>query len=131
MPPQKHPLSKYRAAYGQHKRDASRRGITFLFTFEEWYNLWLWSGKLEQRGRKKGQYVMARYGDKGPYSIANCKIILCEENHSEGSLGKHFPKSDETKQKLRLSQLGVKESEETKKKLREIWRKRREEKLQC
>lgn len=81
------------ALYRKHKNGANRRGIDFLFTFEEWFKIWMDSGHWHERGRKKGQYVMARFGDKGPYAIGNVKIILHEENASEGTTGRKL--SDE------------------------------------
>ncbi len=66
--------------YNQHKRNATRRGIEFLLTFEEWLNIWTQSGKLDQRGLKRGQYVMCRNGDQGPYAVGNVYIDLNEIN---------------------------------------------------
>ena len=51
---------------------------------------------------------MARHGDKGPYDIGNVKIILCEENHSEGNLGKPRPKSEEHRRKISAAHKGKK-----------------------
>jgi hypothetical protein len=70
------------------RRDAKYRGIAFLFTFEEWLQVWTDSGHLHERGSRRGQYVMARYGDVGPYSKDNVKIITAEENHIESGLGR-------------------------------------------
>ena len=58
------------------KCSAKERGIEWLLSFEEWYKIWVDSGKFPLRGRKKGQYCMARFGDVGPYSVDNVKIIL-------------------------------------------------------
>jgi hypothetical protein len=66
--------------YLKHKNNAAVRGVPFLFTFEEWWDIWQQSGKWEQRGKKKGQYVMSRYGDIGPYSIDNVFIQLAQYN---------------------------------------------------
>src|SRR5678815_5922678 len=54
---------------------ARRRGIEFPMTYAEWLGVWQASGKLEQRGRLRDQYVMARFGDKGPYAIDNVYIL--------------------------------------------------------
>ena len=70
------------AAYDRHKSQAKTRNIAFLLTFEEWTTIWLESGKWEQRGRRKGQYVMARFGDVGPYEIGNVHICTCQENNA-------------------------------------------------
>jgi hypothetical protein len=66
-----------------HKGNARVRNIPFLITFEEWRDIWLESGKWDQRGYRRGQYCMARYGDKGAYEVGNVRICLVEENHAE------------------------------------------------
>jgi hypothetical protein len=71
-------------AFHTHKRGAKARGIRFHFTYDEWVAWWMkhlgpdWFSK---RGRKRGQYVMARNRDKGPYSIWNVKCVLARDNH--------------------------------------------------
>ena len=70
-------------AYTNHKSHAKRRKVPFLLTFEEWWSLWDASGKFTERGHKKGQYVMARFRDEGPYAIGNVRICTVEENHAE------------------------------------------------
>ena len=71
-------------AFKLHRRGAKARGIGFHFTFETWISWWMkhlgpdWFVK---RGRKRGQYVMARTRDKGPYSAWNVKCILASANH--------------------------------------------------
>jgi hypothetical protein len=72
--------NKVRDKFHQHRRNAACRGIDFELTFEEWFRFWDDSGHFHERGVKKGQYVMARYGDSGPYAIGNVKIIRHEEN---------------------------------------------------
>lgn len=70
------------------KYEALARGIEFLLTFEEWYKIWIDSGHLHERGRKSLEYCMARFGDKGPYTVGNVKIITNFDNISEGKKGK-------------------------------------------
>lgn len=67
-------------AYSNQLSMARKRGIEWLLTFDEWWEIWAQSGKWEQRGRHKGGYVMARYGDVGPYSRENVRIITNKEN---------------------------------------------------
>lgn len=62
-------------AYQQQQRNAKRRGIAWQFTFESWWKLWSDSGYWAQHGRRRGFYCMARLGDVGPYSPANCRIV--------------------------------------------------------
>jgi hypothetical protein len=72
-----------RAAFKSQRSSAAKRGIQFLLTFDEWWIIWNASGKWEQRGRLKGQYVMARFGDSGPYVATNVRICTKEENYAE------------------------------------------------
>jgi hypothetical protein len=72
--------------FRSHQHQAVGRSIEFLFTFEEWV-VW-WESQLglkwqALRGNRKGQYVMARNGDIGPYAPWNVKCITQDENASE------------------------------------------------
>lgn len=71
------------AAYLTQKSHAKSRGIPFLLTFDEWWDIWKTSGKWEHRGKCRGQYVMARNGDTGPYAKDNVRICTGTENISE------------------------------------------------
>jgi hypothetical protein len=109
--------------YRHHKNLAKGRNIPFDLTFEEWWDIWQKSGKWEQRGRKRGQYVMSRFNDTGPYAINNVEIKKQEDNFREGVLGNknrlgHITPKD-VKHKIRLSKLGKKHSLETKEKIRQ------------
>jgi hypothetical protein len=77
-----------RPAYWRQFREAVRnaraRDIEFLLTYSEWLKIWQDSGHLSERGKKLGQYVMARFGDKGPYAVGNVRIIATTENLAEG-----------------------------------------------
>lgn len=73
-------------AYSYQKNTAKRRGIPWLFDFEMWV-LW-WEDNLgpdwfKNRGRKSGQYVMARKGDKGPYHPKNVDCAVSNSHSSE------------------------------------------------
>lgn len=117
--------------YNCHKGAAKRRGVGFTLTFEEWCHIWERSGKWEQRGRKKGQYVMSRIGDTGDYAIDNVFIQSSENNVIQANYNKKgqtrvLPKhSEETKRKISMSlmgnkgRLGRKHTEETKRKIKE------------
>jgi hypothetical protein len=89
------------AKFKEHKYRADRRGIPFLLTYDEWLKIWEDSGHLHERGNRHGQYVMARYGDAGPYSIGNVRIITAAENRREhqktirdGRRPRHAPVDD-------------------------------------
>lgn len=77
------PLSRLRRDWRNHRMDARRRGISFELTFEGWLRIWVDSGRLAERGPHKGQYVMARFGDKGAYAVGNVRVALVQENHAE------------------------------------------------
>jgi hypothetical protein len=80
--------------YRTQKANASRRGIDFLFKFEEWVTWWednIGRDWLKLRGRYKGQFKMGRKGDKGPYSKDNVICIHQEQNASDATRGKKCP----------------------------------------
>ena len=68
-------------AYLQHKATAKQRGIGFLLTEMEWWNLW--APHYHERGLRKGQKVMCRTGDSGPYELGNVRIDLFVNNVRE------------------------------------------------
>lgn len=74
------PIKKFQVQ----RRNAGRRGIGWELTFEQWLVIWMESGKWPQRGQHIGQYVMARKGDVGPYSVDNVFICLHSENIKDG-----------------------------------------------
>ena len=76
--------------FRQQRYNAKRRGISFQFKFDEWIKWWvknLGPNWLEKRGCKNGDYVMARFKDKGPYHPRNVECVLSEVNHATGNYG--------------------------------------------
>lgn len=71
---------KFRQGYTRSKADAKRRGIEFLFSFEEWKRWWVETGKWSLRGRKAGCYQMCRNNDTGPYALWNVYCDTIEAN---------------------------------------------------
>jgi DNA-binding CsgD family transcriptional regulator len=71
------------AAYRSQENAAANRGIEWGLNFAQWLDVWLTSGKLEQRGRGKGKYVMSRIKDSGGYLIGNVHVQLATENGRE------------------------------------------------
>jgi hypothetical protein len=72
-----------RGRYSKQKRHAKERGIPFLLTFEQWWELWepYW----EQRGRSNASALcMARFNDQGAYEIGNVEIKSLSANTREG-----------------------------------------------
>ena len=93
-------LRRLRTDFIEHRVNAKDRGIGFELTFSQWLEIWIASGKVRKRGCRRGQYVMARYGDRGPYAAGNVKIILASENIAEALRGK--PRSPETRALISL-----------------------------
>ena len=102
-----------------HKSSAGQRGVSFLLSYDQWLRIWHDSGHLHERGCRKGQYVMARFGDTGSYEEGNVSIVPCEVNNSEATLGKPKPISESHSRALSLAKmgntnrLGYKDTEET------------------
>ena len=74
-----------RKLFHHQKSSAKSRGIDFVFTYDEWVVWWqmhLGSRWMMRRVCKRGKYVMARKGDKGPYAPWNVECIKSEDNHA-------------------------------------------------
>ena len=96
----------FRKGYWDHKSRARMRGIPFLMTFEEWRNIWIESGKFNQRGHYPDNYCMARNGDVGPYAMGNVRICTRRENNAEQAAylrGK--PVNDKQKEALSMGRI--------------------------
>lgn len=87
----------YRSQYHNARYCAKERNIDWQFTYDTWIE-W-WGDDIVNRGPYKGQLVMARNGDIGPYHPDNVTKKTCNENCSEGNKGKIV--SEATKNKLR------------------------------
>lgn len=94
-------LRRLRTDFIEHRLNAKDRGIGFELTFSQWLEIWIASGKVRRRGCRRGQYVMARHGDRGPYAVGNVKIILASENIAEALRGK--PRSEATRALISLA----------------------------
>jgi hypothetical protein len=101
-----------------HRSKANHRGIKFNLTFDDWKLLWLTSGKWEQRGNRKGQYVMSRVNDVGPYAIGNVFIQTTDDNVRQSKTGNQYRKNSSN-------------SESQKKKISEALKGIEHEKIQC
>ena len=80
---------RHKCYYFQRK-NAERRGISWQLTYIQWIRIWIRSGHWKERGRNRGNYCMARFGDKGPYSKLNVKICTVNENISNALVGNKF-----------------------------------------
>jgi hypothetical protein len=96
--------------YKVHRTNAKQRGIAFEISYDDWLRWWKDSGHYHERGNKRGQYVMARIGDVGPYRIGNIVCLQAQVNSVAAHIGK--TRSDEIKANM---------SEAAK----EMWKKRR------
>ena len=76
-------VDKLLEAFRKQKKQAEYRGIDFKLEYWEWLQIWQDSGHLEERGCRKGQWVMSRYKDKGAYETGNVRIVRAETNNSE------------------------------------------------
>ena len=83
--------TKAHIAFWAQRTCSKQRGIPFRFTFEQWVKWWedqLGLDWQQLRGCKRGQYVMARIGDKGAYQADNVECILATTNHTSAARNK-------------------------------------------
>jgi hypothetical protein len=76
----------YKSRFNSQKYSAAKRSIVWHFTFEEWIN-W-WGDDIVNRGRNKGQLVMARRGDTGAYHPDNVYKVDTSINSGDPRRGK-------------------------------------------
>lgn len=72
-----------RQKFNNQRTHARIRNIEWNLSFDEWYDWWQETKKYHLRGCQKGQYVMARYDDTGPYSLDNIFCCSVEQNNSD------------------------------------------------
>jgi hypothetical protein len=108
-------LRKLRVRFCAQQSSADERSIDFTLSFGQWLDIWITSGKLLKRGRHRGDYVMARIGDRGPYALGNVEIIPHAENIRQFHLGKIV--SPETCRKISAAKIGQPKSPEHRAKL--------------
>ncbi len=78
-------ISTYvRRQWKAHRDSARKRGIDFRFTLFQWH-CW-WSAELAKlgpnarRGRRRDEYVMSRFGDRGAYEPSNVQAVRPLDN---------------------------------------------------
>ena len=86
-----------RRKFSDQMHGAEKRGIEFKFTFLEWFEWWMNTGKWNERGNSPEQYCMSRYGDIGPYEPSNVFCNTNYENCRDANLGRKH--SDEVNKK--------------------------------
>lgn len=74
---------KYYKRFSTHKSNSKRRNIEFNLTFKEWLDIWSESGCINESGKFKNNYVMARKYDTGAYEVGNVSIVKTVDNLSE------------------------------------------------
>lgn len=84
-------MKEAKTRFNNHRQTAKCRGIEFKFSFDEWYSWWLANGvdknyPTQAKGGK--QPCMCRYGDMGPYEIANVFCGTNSQNVREANLGR-------------------------------------------
>ena len=100
-----------RLAFLGHRFGAKKRGLGFDFTYEQWVGWWekhLGPDWFTLRGTGTGQYVMARFGDKGPYSVENVRCATGTQNRKEGLHRKDRGYAKLTEEQVRVIYLKVK-----------------------
>lgn len=93
------------------KRAPNEEIFLFLFTFDEWWDIWQRSGHWEERGWGSNKYCMSRFNDRGAYEINNVFIQTNGQNVRQAQLGTHNPRgpmSDEHKKNLSIAITGIK-----------------------
>lgn len=74
-----------REAYQDQKWNARRRGLAFMLTFDEWWELW--REHFDARGVCAGQMQMCRTRDTGGYTVGNVRVDTMEANQAERIVG--------------------------------------------
>lgn len=67
----------------QQRASARYRGVEFRLTFEQWRDWWMATGHIDDRGKQRGQWVMGRPFDSGPYEVGNLVCLRAEDNVSQ------------------------------------------------
>lgn len=88
MPNAEPEMRRYKVMFFNQRDAAKRRGIAWDFTFEQWLKVWQDSRHLHERGRRVGQFQMARNGDTGPYAASNVRIVPIGVNLAERDVEK-------------------------------------------
>ena len=77
-------MDRVKRYYNTKKATAKQQGIPFELELRDIHWLLYCAGiRIEQIGKGRGQYALARIGDTGPYAIGNCRFVTMEENIKE------------------------------------------------
>lgn len=81
-------VKKARSEFTRKQREAKARGISFVMTFDEWWNWWQTDNRWARRWRGKGAIRMARIDNTGPIAIGNVREMSYSEFARESGYGK-------------------------------------------
>lgn len=116
-------MEKYKSQYEIQRRNAKCRNIGFHFTFEEWYNWWLSTGKLHLRGNTTDKpYMMCRIGDIGDYSIDNVYCGTHSDNVKDTYNGDRIGWNYDESTRSHISSLGGQKGGGLNKNTPEYWK---------
>lgn len=91
----------------QQRSKAKKRNIEWKFTLPQWWDFW--KDHWHNRGIYHDSFVMARFGDEGPYSPDNVRIITASENIREYYSNKNIEKTRDFFRQNALLTLACKE----------------------
>lgn len=60
------------------RNNCLKRKLEFTLSFPQWYDIWLQSGQIDNRGLRKGQYMMIRKDKLGGYTPENVDIACAQ-----------------------------------------------------
>lgn len=81
-----------------HKAFIRWREQLYNSAHRDWLSIWIASGHYHRRGRHKGEFVVSRPGDTGPYGVTNVAIVPCSANTVEAQ--SHRTWTAETRAKI-------------------------------
>lgn len=71
--------------FSNQRKKAKARGDEWTLTFYDWWEVWYYSGRWNQRGVGRGKYCMARLCHDGPYEYGNVHIIPAVDSVMEAA----------------------------------------------
>jgi hypothetical protein len=67
--------------YFDWKSSCKKRGYEIQLTLQEWLNIWINSGRWNERGRGRHDSCMGRIDVEKGYSVENVSIIQVKDKH--------------------------------------------------
>jgi len=91
------------------KFDRTGLRVEMKLSFDEWHNIWINSGKFDERGSRKHQYVMSRRDDLGHYEVGNVYIQTSVDNIKEAYKNFHWREKISVETKKAMARPEVKQ----------------------